>query len=332
MTNFCVYVATHKGDFHYAKILCASVRYFCGDVPIFLLKDGDFNTDQIKVLGNIHEYDYARSPVELASFIHSWNKFRVFFDSEFDRFLFLDADIVLVRDILTLPWPEYDFLADMEIKDLTDPAVRESVQRITFDFDRIHLFDPEFIVDNTFLKFCSGHFFARTGIFDLDDIVRIVDHKRNAPEDELVFYPMWDEGMLNYLVNKGVQQNKLTASSAKISLPLWEPRESFPGMTVTNVMSKTYNGRYYLLHFYTPRKRDIFRNHVYGDLLLAFNDWYYSHLSLTMRLRTDVSRLMVIARKRMRKLIGKVKNIVWINLPPSIRPKLKSKGPFKPWR
>jgi hypothetical protein len=62
LEDIAIYICCHAGDYHLAKILCASVRYFCGQVPIFLIKDGEFSTAQVRRWGQIYDFNPTAVP------------------------------------------------------------------------------------------------------------------------------------------------------------------------------------------------------------------------------------------------------------------------------
>jgi len=113
MNNFAVCICCHAGDYHLTKILCASIRHFCGQVPIFLIKDGDFSTSQVQQWGQIYEFNPAGVPEPLWR-LRGWGikKLYAFFQPNYERFLYLDADIVLLNDPFRLPFYSSDFYVD----------------------------------------------------------------------------------------------------------------------------------------------------------------------------------------------------------------------------
>ena len=48
MKDFGVIVACYDKEYSFAKGCSASIRYFSGDVPIFLIVDGDFSIKELE--------------------------------------------------------------------------------------------------------------------------------------------------------------------------------------------------------------------------------------------------------------------------------------------
>ena len=51
MKDIAIYICCYRGDKHLVKTLCESIRFFCGQIPIYLIKDGEFSTAQVRQLG-----------------------------------------------------------------------------------------------------------------------------------------------------------------------------------------------------------------------------------------------------------------------------------------
>ncbi len=99
MTAFGVYVLTHPGDYHLSAALINSLRYFNPDVPISLIPgDGfdpsDFPVRDVPVLEKPIAFRYESKSGYDRKF---WS-----FGGPYDRFLYIDADVLNLRNIGSL--------------------------------------------------------------------------------------------------------------------------------------------------------------------------------------------------------------------------------------
>ena len=110
MKDIAIYICCYRGDKHLVKTLCESIRFFCGQIPIYLIKDGEFSTAQVRQLGGIYEFNQFQVPEALRG-LQGWGikKLYAFFQADHERFLYLDADIVLLRNPFLLPFHNFDF-------------------------------------------------------------------------------------------------------------------------------------------------------------------------------------------------------------------------------
>lgn len=114
------------------------------------------------------------------------------FDGPFDRFLYMDADTLLLSPVDTIfqtlesyEWVTYDF----QYKDLTHVFTVESPQlNQVFSAQQLHE-----------QAFCSGFYAANQGLFNPDGLGEILDYLHQG--EAAVLYPMApDQTILNYLV------------------------------------------------------------------------------------------------------------------------------------
>lgn len=116
--DFGVVISCYKRDYMFAKACCASVRQFLGNVPLCLLVDGDFPVDDMKRTYNVQTLyrSEIKDPfLREKSFGWGLSKMVLFWESPFERFVYLDADIVVWGNILEKMLPkdsEWDFIAD----------------------------------------------------------------------------------------------------------------------------------------------------------------------------------------------------------------------------
>jgi hypothetical protein len=298
LEDIAVYICCHAGDYHLAKILCASIRYFCGQVPIFLIKDGNFSTSQVQELGQIYEFNPAEVPEPLWR-LRGWGikKLYAFFQRDYERFLYLDADIVLLNDPLRLPFQDFDFFVDTcGFQGVAGPrpgirfrgAFPLEAAPYTFDPAKIQLFDPQFDLQEVLL-FNSGQIFGRSSLLDMDEVRHCFEklQKGNA-----LFF--WDQGVLNYLLNKGHQEGRFTLNGECFRIPGYDPPENWPTLTPQGVLNGDFHDRS-LIHWAGPSKRG--KGVPYGSILKAFKTLYYRRLHPFAYL-LDVAQRVLSSRLR----------------------------------
>jgi hypothetical protein len=280
MDNIAIYVCCYRGDLHFLKPLCESIRYFCGGIPIFLIKDGEFSTSQVRRLGQIYEFNPAEVPESLRK-LRGWGikKLYAFFQRDYERFLYLDADVVLLNDPFRLAFQTADFYVDtcgFQGVEEPLPGIRvrggfpPAAARYTFDPARIRLFDPRFDLDQVLL-FNTGQFFGRPGLLEPDAVTRCVGQIKGGGE---LFYCA-DQGVLNYLLNKGHQEGHFTLGGECFRLPGYDPPENWPTLTPQAVLNGDFHDRT-LIHWAGPSKRG--QEVPYGSILQAFQTLYYRRL------------------------------------------------------
>lgn len=294
MDDFCIYLATYAGDYQYAKVACESIRFFCGDaVPIVLIKDGDFDTSQLESLPNISSLDSRGMPDITQSFPRNMNKLKLFYDQRYPRFLYLDADIVLVSDMLALPYRDVDFYVPATHENLTDPQIRRNVSYVVFDLDQLRVFDPDFPQDSM-ISFNSGAFFGIKTPAILPDLERAVLERLEHQER---LFKRYDQGLINYVFNKAAQRGDLTLGGTHFTItPPWETEAKFPALTRESMLSRSFSQRV-LIHYTTPSRRPLFRQFPFAFAPMTFYRQYYDRFPPSVRLRDELNAAPALARK-----------------------------------
>lgn len=140
------------------------------------------------------------------------------FSGDFDRFIYMDADTLLLRD------PEYVF------------NFLENYEFVVYDFqykDVSHVYNlnssklKSIFTENELKSniFCSGFYAARKDLFSQDNLKQILDYL-NQGESE-VLYPMApDQTLLNYMI----MRSKYSFMNLALSLP----KDQVTGCCVTS--------------------------------------------------------------------------------------------------
>jgi hypothetical protein len=307
MSDFCVYISTYQGDFFRAKILCASIRYFLGDVPILVFKDGDFGIEQLQRLGNIREFDDRVIAPQARIFKGHYARIKAFFNPDYERFLYLDADTLLIGNILQLPFRNSDILVNPGAeKKAGIGSVQDAdyVERFFLNLRHMPAFDPEFVHDGLVL-FNSGQFFARPFLFPLEAFLAAYHYHRVKPARQSAI-PFTDQSILNYVFNKAAQQGEINLAAHDFVIFPWkEDLDKYPDLTRDAVVNKMYSS-HYLLHYIRPLRHTLLSQHGFSDLLHEFSRRYDACLPLTHRLYNKVERLVSIARQGRRSMYARL--------------------------
>ncbi|WP_071517275.1 hypothetical protein [Geitlerinema sp. PCC 9228] len=238
MDNFGVVIACCQKDYNFAKGCCASVRYFLGDVPICLIVDGRFSTQKLQETYQVTviNQEQVRHPeLRKKSFGFGLTKMVAFWESPWEYFLFLDADTVVWGDILQYKdFESYDLLVDY-------PAEKNiSHSKINQEFIDIAEFQkhfPEFPWQK--MPFwVTGVFFAKRGIFDLDEYLDLLKFSDRYPD----VFKYGEQGMLNFMACRAAAAGRIRLKTHPIqTLVLYYSREFMQQNFSTNESGPVYN-------------------------------------------------------------------------------------------
>ncbi len=318
---FGVITACHRGDYFLVKATCASIRHFCGDVPICVVVDGDFDVGELVRTYNVRILRTRELPDRRMRKLCSGStlsKMAAMWAGPFERYLYLDADAIFWGDVVSkVEWDEEDFLVFWP--ELTGPAERSWLTRFYFNVDQLLAFDPAFSWEwNTY--FCTGAFAARRGAITWDTWMRVENWWRNQPT---MFSWTQDQGILNYLVFSKQQHGTLHVGRRDLQwIPehggIKETRLRFPSSlstlptTVPNVS---------ILHF-CGQKPHVHRLGAYSRNFTAARIHHYRRslnksgwFAIAAILREECLLIQERARRKISKLIGRFEEGVNANAP-----------------
>ena len=220
--DFGIYILTYPGDFHLSMPLIKSLRYFHPDVSIMIVPGDDFDR-------NNHPFDVPIMPEPQSDFWqgirYQDRKFWVF-QGPFERFLYLDADIICTHDLSSLIYritnqakPFVFAKIDREKDEWCDSIKNQNHAHHNWCVDWVDrgLGNPKLLVefDNSYdpygrMPFNSGIFASSRNTLEacnLEDLynAEIKFYKTKLGKDfnwksAELFYR--DQGRLNYLVDK----------------------------------------------------------------------------------------------------------------------------------
>lgn len=214
MKDFGIIVAYYRKDYNFAKGCCASIRYFLGNIPICLIVDGTFSVRELeKTYGvcALYRDNVTNHVLRERSFGLGLPKMVSFWESPWENFLYLDADTVVWGDFLNLQSANFnDF--DL-ILDKTDYYSEENTCRWMFDTKRINKYFPEFRWQNR-LYACTGVFFGKRGIFDLEEYVKLLDLQASEP----TLFFRGEQGFFNFMIFRAADEGRIRLGQEHMQL------------------------------------------------------------------------------------------------------------------
>jgi len=205
-TTFGIVITTYIGDFFLTKALLASLKKFAPNIPICVIQDGDFDLSKEKVAYNIthviRKQDVKDDFLRENCFGSRCTNMIAFWESPFEKFLYLDSDLVMWGNILDhLDYENYDFIYNSP----HEPFEEKSFKYQYFDYDRLFdFFEP--IQWKNFNFFNAGVFVAKKGIFDLTLFKKLYFKWK---EDKSLM-PAEPQGMINYMAFHYFEKNSIT--------------------------------------------------------------------------------------------------------------------------
>lgn len=209
--EFGIYVKTHRPDYHLAKALISSLREFIPEIPIIVVPDDGYRKPSLW-----GEESLLLDDPFLDRLDGFYKKLWVFF-GPFRRFIYLDADMLAMRDprplielVRQAEPPFFMVCSETKVRQQLangDEQVRKSIcQRHIGDLDLLRDYDSQYDPCEAF-PFNSGFFATHQHVFDqhrlmerFESAVRLQREHGLPPltrTREGVF--MGDQGFLNYM-------------------------------------------------------------------------------------------------------------------------------------
>ncbi len=211
-----VIIPVWRGDLYLAKACCASVRASMGNIPITLWVDGpETDTRELEKLPEVRRMVVQEvadpESVRLCSGT-PWTKILLFWLSPYERFLCLDADLLVWGDLRAYAdFDHYDFITTLH--NGVSFESEEEVSRSSFDVAMLKKLDPHLDwrgkgAPNT------GVFFARRGLFDRESLLDL--RKLNC-------WPCYEAGVFHYYYWRGLRDGQPRTIAHKVQLFPAEP-------------------------------------------------------------------------------------------------------------
>lgn len=207
MSEFGIYILCHKADFRLTRGCCESIRTFAPKMPICLIVDGTFSTRALERQYGcqiIRREDVRDASLRKESF-GGWgySKMVAFWEGPFDRFLYLDADIVVAGDLGKLAAESDADVIFAGTGGLMNDLKEIDLRWMNPNFVRAHC--PGYRVEGR-PYFITCSYFGRKGLFDLDEYLRVLRLTRANPQQS---FRAGEQGMLNYLTFAAADAGRL---------------------------------------------------------------------------------------------------------------------------
>lgn len=205
MEDFGIIIACCDQDYLFAKGCCASIRYFLGDVPICLLIDGSFSVAPLEKSYGVRVINHdtvSNQFLRQKSFGWGKTKMIAFWESPWSNFMVLDADTIVWGNVLKFAnFNDFDFVIDQPTSNYSDADITEYF----FDIPGVEKHFSNFNWQQYRHRyFCTGTFFAKRGIFSLDEYIEILDFVARHPG----VFKYGEMGFLNFMIFRAAQEGR----------------------------------------------------------------------------------------------------------------------------
>jgi hypothetical protein len=220
-----------------------------------------------------------------------WGKLEPLFLESGQRCLILDSDIIFVGPVLdSLKQCEEDFVVSRE--NAGNPG-SQFVKDTYYNYEKLRLMDPGFAYPG--FTFNSGQILASTGILKRDDFRDLVSWEGVVP---LLKHPevfsCGDQGIMNYVLAKMAQTNKLTLGKCKFMV--WPKSKEAAELDLKRIKSGA--GYPFLLHW-AGLQRTRSKDMLLSELLEHFESIYYQRVPFgAIKRRLEAFMFFYLAHKR----------------------------------
>lgn len=205
-----VIIPVWQGDIYLAQACCASVRQSMGDIPITLLVDGVADTRDLQRLHGVQEMviqEVADEEFVRLCTGNPWTKLLPFWMSPYERFLCLDADLLVWGDLREYAeFDKYDFIVTYHNPGKFDKP--EDILGCINDPAIFKKLDPQLDWQGKDIL-NTGVFFARRGIFSRETLMDL--RKLNC-------WPCFESGVFHYFHWRGLREGKPRTMGHKLQL------------------------------------------------------------------------------------------------------------------
>jgi len=217
--NFGFVTGCHAGDRHMVHATLASMRYYCPEVPICLVVDGDFDVSDLEKEYKLIILRITDLPSkEMRSLIGNnyRAKLAAMWEGPFERYVWLDSDAIIWGDFTSQVRSDLDFQIfwkEKENKQKKETTINNDVssdfKHYYFNPDDLVQYDPNFRWrGNNY--FCSGAFSCCKNVIRFEEWIIIESWLKNKPN---MFGQLGEMGMLNYIVHAKAQRAEIKIDS-----------------------------------------------------------------------------------------------------------------------
>ena len=287
-----VYINTHRYDYESVCICVASVRYWYPDMPIYLIKDlgqGNYDTAVLEEKWNVKIFVTTRK-----KFGWGYGKLEPLFLPQKQSFLMLDSDTVLTGKIIDeASIMEADFLVDEEVQ----PTNR--FNEIYYNLTRINELDKNFIYPG--YSFNSGQWFGTSGLLTREDFEKFIEWSEPPTPKfpDIIF--KGDQAVLNFVLHSKQQYQALKIARKKIMI--W-PNHNNADFVDLQKIKQEDNAFPFVIHW-AGMKQNKIKNYPRADILLFYQNLYYSKLSSVEKLRDKFYLIWLTFEKWLKSVLNK---------------------------
>lgn len=282
----------------------ASIRFYYGEIPIFLLKDelnGRFSTTEIEKNWNVSLIEY---PVK--KFGWSAAKMHFYVDEKFKgkQFLVIDSDIVFIGRVLDQLFVK-QFNCDVIINEekVSNPH-SDWFKNTYYDLSNIKSFDPNFQYNG--YTFNCGQLFCKGGFLKKELIDSFFDFNNYPSWKRTDIFPLVDQSLFNYLFPKLETEKKMTIG--KESYMIWSEHSTARQFEMEKILKgKEYP---YLVHWAGATRLPLLEKMSRSDILIHFETYYYQKVSFgwSLKLMRKVKPLFLFYSRVIYSKFKKVKH------------------------
>ncbi len=268
-----IVVGCCKRDYFLAKICIASIRFYYPDIIINLVKDeffGKFNTKKLEEGLNVQimdlgyrNYGWGFAKIALLlSKIKEPNK----------KYLFLDADIILVGKVLDNIIPHIDNADFIVSPELTSYPETDWFKSTYYDLDQVKTIYSDFECIN--YTFNTGQIVITPGMFSAEELSDFIDVSRFPywKNSSALKLPCVDQSLLNIILPRKHVFGDLILE--KVDFMIWS---GFKDRVNNLEFDKVISGSYpFLIHYAGDRRTPFLNEMIRSDLLIFFQDFYFS--------------------------------------------------------
>ncbi len=294
-----VIVLCWKGDFRLARICLASVRYFYPQIPLFLMKDetrGTFDTTEVEAALGVRTQGLAGQHGP------GMGKLELLFRAELGRFLYLDADEIMIGPVLdSLAACHADFVVVPDGPNRVSP----DIDRLYYDRNLLRGLDPTYRLPR--FHFNTGQFVAQAGRMSRADFGELVAWGQPSRVRHREIFKLHEQGLLNYALHRLAAARRVTLEYAEFMH--LARTEYFKTVPLADVAARRAQP---LLFHWAGARRGFLSAMRRHDLLRFFEDHYYSLVPRGGALRLGRSTRAVPENswRHVRGLAGQLKRVL----------------------
>jgi hypothetical protein len=201
--------ACHPGDKHMVGATLASMKFYCPDMPICLIADGDVDVSDLE-----SEYDLIVLRIdelpsrEMSQMITGsyLAKLAAMWEGPFEFYIWVDSDAIIWGNIINqvrtdldfqIFWPEVSIPVDAD-------EVPPWLAHYYFNLEQLHDFDPDFEWRG-YPYFSAGVYACRRNVISFEQWKDVGQWEERVPG----LFKFGDQGILNYMVLAKSQRNEI---------------------------------------------------------------------------------------------------------------------------